>query len=331
MSALRDRFTWLNLGLVMGFVGLILLKVKEYSVWDQIIELARTHVSIFHPHAARFAVMFPVIFIAQMLKVKPDIVFSYTIVVVMTALSYLIARILSITVCGNLVNVRRLFPLAFVPIVILSLVMNGRIALAMLGIMLIISGQVTLESGLTKSKWSYFATQIVGTFFASVSSGSIVIAFLSVVTYNLIGPLLLWPKIRRTDLRRLSVGIFASLLVIPFVLIGLKKNIDFYGGDDAALTHILKHGFGRFFPTVPELAIGLVLVIASFAVVLWVIFLSRLRRGGMESPLLIAVLLACMGGIFGVSTLVSCLPVVYLLILNKALRGSVRQATVVTA
>lgn len=331
MKFYRDRYFWTNLLLILGFVGIIALHIKEYTVWDQIIELARTRVSILHPHAARFAVMFPVMYVALITKLQPDIVFSYTIVIVMTALSFLIARILSITVCGNLASVRRLFPVVYLPIIGLAMVMNGRIAWAMLGIMLIISGQVALESGYSRSKWAYFLTQMVGTFFASVSSGSIMIAFLSVVTYNLVGPMLLWPKVRKTDFVRLWVGSAASLVVVPFVLIGLKKNIDFYGGDDAALTHILKHGFGRFFPTVPELAVLLVLVIATVAVVSWIVFLSKLRRGGVESPLLIAVLLACLGGIFGVSTLVSCLPVVFLLLLNRGLRGSVKQKQVLTA
>ncbi len=324
-----NKFKVLDWLLVLAYFAIVPLGIKTFSVWHQIIELEGSSINVSHPHMARYIVMLPVLIVSQVIKVNADVVFSYVVITLMCTTSYLLAKLLSAVLSGSYVNIPRLFPLTLLPLAALSLAMNGRIALAMLGIVWIASAQIGDAAGLNRSKFGYGCSQVLGVMLASVSSGTVVIAFICVGAYNVIGPLLQWPKLPRASLARVGLGLLVALIAVPIVAAGVKKNLDFFGGDDNAMIRILHHGLGNYLPTVPIVAISLAIAFVLVGLTGWLFVLDKLISRGVRAPMVLASVLALMGGMFGISTLVSCTPMLYAMVLQNALRDKMRPMEVV--
>ena len=110
-----------------------------------------------------------------------------------------------------------------------------------------------------------------------------------------------------------------------FLILGIVKNLEFYGGGPTAVWDMLDHGLGRYLfavdPPLLLLAVPMLLMLGYIGVHVIV------RSTAFNAVILLAIASALSGGIYGLSTLSICLvpmlllrPVTVLRTLAKTVR-----------
>lgn len=305
---------------MLPLVLTVVLSLKTYEVWPQIIymwdmqadpivELGRVH-----PHALRYMLLYPILVLSDYLGIHHDRLFSATLVI------FCFFTIKNIHTSADII-VRHprhsgLVHLACASILtILFFLMNGRIGFAFLGYSMLL---LVILRNHYESHFSFASLTgvLVGLALCSVSSGTLVSAVLCLVVAVYFE---VCRCIRRSALTKTAIIVFLCCLLLGvalfrFLLVGISRNITFYGGGSDGVLRMLEHGFGRpFYPALN--AIGLPSVVAMIAImtILFGVLLFRMKRSLMLHIVLAAI--AC--GAFGYSTLsISAIP---LLIMAAAL------------
>ncbi|MBA4291727.1 hypothetical protein C0431_02030 [bacterium] len=302
----------LGIFVTLIYFAVIFSGVKEFSLWQQILDLGWANplelIRSFHPHALRLLVVFPFLFASELTDISADRLFSVAVPVFMIVSSWLCARVLAHFVVGNSKRVWLVYQLTALPLFGLSFIMNGRIAFAILGLSVL---TYCLIFSFTVSAWTHRPNPIwiiVGLLLTSVSSGALVVGFLFLAITSFGWAFRTWPKLSRWLLFKLSFSIFGLVFVSPIFIAGLIKNIRFYGG----FVEMLRHGAGKVLPADPVLAVLTSLSFVAFGLVACTWVLKGIRRGSPETIIGLACLLGIAGGAFGFSTLASAVPIYFL-------------------
>lgn len=313
---LRKSALWVW-GLTLAYLAVIASGAKTFTVWSQITDLATADpVTVFaagNIHAIRYSVMYPVVWLADAVGLPADRVFSFVLVAVFFLLAMVVSKVLSIVKTGSTGRWRTYFPEFFAFFALVSMVMNGRIALAMLGLSTIMLAQVKWQTGIERSVGALAGYTLLGIVLSGVSTGTFLVAMFIAAVFTMVVPLARWPVIRRGDLTLFAIGGLITAAVSPIILMSAEKNLAFYGGGFEGLLRMLSHGAGAFLPRDMAMLglVGLLLALLCGA------YLRRARRlftrqaptGPIEGVALSVVLL----GPFGYSTMLACLPAIAIL------------------
>lgn len=314
--SLRKSALWVW-GLTLAYLAVIASGLKTFTVWSQITDLATADpMTVFaagNIHAIRYSVMYPVVWSSDVIGAPADRVFSFVLVAVFFFLAMVVSKVFSIVKTGSTGRWRAYFPEFFTFFALVSLVMNGRIALAMLGLSTIMLAQVKWQTGIDRSVASLAGYTLLGILLTGVSTGTFLVAIFIAAVFTMVVPLARWPMIRRGDLTLFAIGALITLGVSPVIVMSAEKNLAFYGGGSEGLLRMLSHGAGAFLPSDAAM-LGLV---GSMLALLCGAYLHRARRlftkraptGPIEGLALSVLLL----GPFGYSTMLACLPAIAIL------------------
>ena len=302
--------------LVLGFFcALVLSGFKQYSVWQQVLDLegqdAASLVTGLHPHALRFALIFPVLLLSNQIGMEQDALFSIVILTLLASMCFLLSCSLSIIRHRMAREWPRYYWMVLAPTVGMAMVMNGRVAIAMFGLSLLILLMTSWQAGHLRSGILFLIGAAVALLFMAVSSGTIMVGVLVFMVFCLVMPFCRWPAFRSRDLG-LVVACLAILAgLAPFLGVSIQKNLDFYGGGTEGFVNMVNHGFGAFFPESPHLLIIFAVVggylgfrAAQYGVGLY-------HKQAISAPLQISVIASMFLGVFGYSTLLVAMPAVF--------------------
>lgn len=316
------------------FVGLyaviLLLGLKEFSLWGQITDLSGSNpfelLTQGHPHALRYMLMDPVILIADGLGGRYDSVFTAGVFFIIVVNGVLMARL-----ANELLNRRRHewfvhFAPLFGVMAATSLVMNGRISISMLGITVIALAQARWMLKRISSATHLFALHSVGLWLASVSSGTFMVGLTMVFTFSLLMPVATLPTVRIRNVGLMGTGLALILIAAPIAILFVDKNVRFYGGGMTGLVGLLEHGAGNLLLKLSSTVLIAFSIAAIPTLIVFAAFLAnariRLRRGSPFPPLHVGVLVSLCLGVFGFSTMLVCLPIVTTLLYVKLLKDA---------
>ncbi|WP_157955821.1 MULTISPECIES: hypothetical protein [Devosia] len=193
-----------------------------------------------HPHGLRYLVYYPVFAVAEFANLPPDLVFSFECVLVLFFMSMLVARI-DVDVWGSQGHVWRRDVVVFCMFV-MSMLMNGRLLLAFCGYLLIIFAGADWYK---QREWKpvHAISALLGCLLAGVSSGTLLAAMGLSAGIILVAFLMDAKLLKNNPIAAVSIALTLALFV-GYALIGLGKNLAYYGGDEAAVFRMLGHGAG---------------------------------------------------------------------------------------
>lgn len=306
---------WATFAFSIAMAALVFLDLKAfdltYQAWD-LWRLGESPVWAFmvgHPHAMRYVLYYPVFVLSEWTGLSVDLVFAGFCIVAIIALCLALASIerkLSEQPSKRATSYVVIFFL-------LALLMNGRLIFAFAGYALLIWSFV---SRVDNGRWSTVMAIGVaaGLLLSSVSSG-----VLSVAALFCIGCLawISWKDLRASASFKSLVPmlITVGLILAAFsstVVIGLFKNIDYYGGGWAGVVGMLDHGFGRIFLRLGAAGVVAAAAVAIVGLAIGLVILSRLPNK--LAMVAIALIPAALGGMVGISTMaVGLVPAILLL------------------
>jgi len=193
-----------------------------------------------HPHGLRYLVYYPVFAVAEFSNLPPDLVFSCGSAAVLLFMSVLVAQI-DVDVWGTQGHVWRR-DLVILSMFVMSMLMNGRLLLAFCGYLLIIFAGV---DWFKRREWKSVnaISVLLGCLLAGVSSGTLLAAMALSAGIVLVAASMDAKLLKNNPIAAVSIAAILALFV-GYALIGLGKNLTFYGGDEAAVVRMLGHGAG---------------------------------------------------------------------------------------
>ncbi len=310
--------TLLFLILTVPLLLSVVLGFKSFFIWSQILdpwsrgETPSNLIAELNPHALRYALVYPILILSDISGIDHDVIFSGIVVVFLYQTGKYIFKtvvIVNSTLAGSTFAIIVIYSV----ITTLFLLMNGRVSFAFLGYaMLLYSVVQIIYSG--AFRLSGLPLALLATLMCSVSSGILVsalatltIAFIIEIKTTVSTRKINWPK-----LYFFVVFIAVTASFYGFTMIGIRKNLLFFGGGYQGFIAMLKHGFGQTF--IPLLSIFNIYSLAATAIAAITIGVYILQK--MEASFLLAtILITVTGGAFGMSTLsISIIPIlVYLL------------------
>ncbi len=315
----------LNILLVVGYLSIVALGIKQYSLWQQVLDLdgesAGQLITALHPHALRFLIVLPVFLLARNIGAPQDLVFSLFVTIVFVLSAYYLACAVSTAIWGDNRYRHRYYAGIFLPIALLSMAMNGRIAIAILGLSILVCAISTRIRSPRQSVLKFLFAMLVALLLMAVSSGTIMVGVLSMLFFCGIGVFAHWPKPTRSQISSLWVGIGAVVCFSPFLLVSIDKNVSFFGGGLEGAVNLINHGFGSLLPEASWLMPVFILG-ASFLAFSALTHLTRIyHRGDVTFPFQLVVLASLGLGIFGYSTLVVAAPAAFALFVVRSAIG----------
>ena len=293
----------------LGLYALILaLGLKQFLVWDQILTLEDSNLGeVFgarNPHALRWVLMQPVMAFARA-GLNPHLVFTGVCFVLIWATTLLLAQAGS-RVAERSPSALRIW--VFLPLALATMTMNGRLIPAFFGLALLVALHLELATGAVRRLGWLIAGQVVGLLAMSVSSGTFAVG--AIACAGAWGWLLVtrWhePFTRRV---LLPLAACAGLAVAGLAIALFRKAARFFGDDPL---QVLNHGAGALLLGHGRVVtMGGVAAVVLAALIFVVAIRIPARPQGWQVRLPIAASLVF--GLFGWSTLVTCLPAVILL------------------
>lgn len=309
--------------LIVFSIGLMILSltgIVEFTFFPQALALYEVDKNLFfwfsvgNLHAVRLMIAYPAVLISNINVLTLDDAFTIYSCMAFALIGFFFLRLLK--------NIEGLTAfnrgVGLLLLIILSVIMNGRLIYAFLGIVLILDAEWKYKEH-KKGVAALKISEIAGLILTMVSSGTMTIAFVFIFFMNVIQ----WieSKGKRERRKLLAVNI---LLIYPFVdkflpyfIRFLNKNIDYYGGGFNGAIRVMQHGFGRFFYTDNTNIYFLLVAAALLAVLINMIFFIEyiVRAKNPYLPVLLIANLCIYGGVFGFSTgLLALLPVAALIL-----------------
>lgn len=288
--------------IVLPLILAVLIGLKTFVVWPQITVLWGSRLGIFEgfevfgAHGLRYALLFPILWTAELLGISYDLLFSYVILPIVFWTGH--NCIAAVKECNpefrqNLLSSMIIFG----SLTTVFFMMNGRIAVAFLGYSLLLRALLAVQ-GRKRIDLSVGAMMLVGMILCGVSSGTLVsaIAAFLLTVFVALGVVLAQLKLNKTALVLIVTVALAFYVLGNSLFIGIAKNIEYFGG----FVQMLDHGYGRVFL---DLIYGIPPWILVFLLITTVMIgVSMLQM--FRYPHLTAILiLACGCGAFGYSTL----------------------------
>lgn len=315
-----STYSFLSFLIVLPLILAVLLGFKTFVVWPQITYLWETRLGLFEgfqefgAHGLRYALMFPILWTSELLGISYDLLFSYVILPIVFWTGH--NCIIAVKECNPEFRQSLLSSfLVFGSLTAIFFVMNGRIAMALLGYSLLLPALLAVQQR-KRVNLVTIVMMLSGMILCGVSSGTLVSAIAAFLLTVFIALGLIVTRLR---LNRTTFVLAVTLALAVYVLgnslfIGILKNLEYFGG----FVQMLDHGYGRIFLDIVYGVPPWLLVISGVLLVLAGVSALQMFR----YPHLTAVfILACGCGAFGYSTLsVAVIPalVLSLLYLEKS-------------
>jgi hypothetical protein len=286
------------------FSAAVVLGLKSFNIWEQVVEIhARNWTltalyDVRHAHFLRYAVAYPIFVVADGLGVSVDFMFNLVCTTLLLVLVLVLRATERAAGAGPGIETR---VVAYAVILFgAAYFMNGRVLFGLLGFSLLI---LAFARYFAVGRWSWWAFPVlaVGTLLCSVSSGIFAVAFMFqglCLAFGLAGVgVASW---------RNRLGMAVSVAVVfmifqEFLLVGVVKNLEFYGGGMWAIWEMLNHGAGRYITVIDPMLLLLAVPLAVMVAYIGVYLVSR--STAINTVTLIALASAVAGGVYGFSTL----------------------------
>lgn len=280
---------------------LSMLHIKTFEAWDQVTDLWDSGVSplllavIGHPHFFRFLTAYPGFLLEGIL---PTVGFSLYISVYFAA-NVALWRHLTLLLAGRA-------PSAAGWLVFLAahLFMNGRGVIAWTGWLICVLVCVRLIRGDTGGVKPLLLVAL-SCWLAAVSTGVFIVVVMALLFFYL--------QFRRRARVHIARKIVIFAVTVPllfyvgeYLILAIKKNIDFFGGGIDGVIHMLAHGLGRVLFGSDILAVCLI-ALAAFLLLFLVMFVRMRKRS--FTPLEQLLGYAIFGGLFGLTVLTLAVPI----------------------
>ncbi len=319
----------LNALLVLIFGLLVTSGIKTFTIWTQITDiyyvcLTETSGQYYHnplalfamhdPHALRYLAMWPLIEMSYLSGQDFATTYPCYLLLVFYVTSCFLARILSmLQLSRNLTATKFDQPCIFAILLLVSLFMNGRLAMVFLGVSLILYAQLSflVQQG---RRIRLFLVQFLGLLFCSVSSGTFTVACCMVIIFQASVLAVQVMNAKKLNKPSLCYLVFFAVVCAPFMYIFALKNLSFF---KYSLSAMLLHGAPEIFYSYGVALNVLGVVFAAYcAIILFATMgwnLLSLKKGGIYSPIILLIGLSLCLGIFGYSTLLTMLPALVVL------------------
>jgi len=302
----------LSLVLTLPLVIVVLLDLKSFYIWSQILdpwsrmETPAALIAALNPHALRYTLVYPILILSELSGIDYNIIFSGTVIFLLYQTGRYIFKT-AVIIDSRFSSSKFVIIIIYVILTALFLLMNGRISFAFMGYTLLLYSSVQVVY--TDSfKLSGLPLMILGVVMCSVSSGVIVSAIATLAATFILEliTILKKRKLKWSILYFFFVFLFVFFSIYDFVLIGISKNLLFYGGGYSGFLAMFDHGFGRVL--IPLLSLFNVYSLISTIVIVFVILILAISK--MPDPFLLGtILITITGGAFGMSTLsISIIP-----------------------
>lgn len=300
----------------LAFLVIAVTGVKTYDLWPQVLAYSsRTPLDLLleaHPHTTRYALVYPCVFAWVHLGIPRTVTYGAVACFSLFGTSLLVtygAGCCSRARFGGRVLQATLSSAGWVA---LALKMNGRLALAFLGVSMLVVLHMELLTGIRRSAAWIVSAHIVCLLFASVSSGTFMVAL---TTVALSGLLFAATRPREEPSRALALVVPQVALIIlaaPVTFLFIRKNMNYYGGGLQSLAAMGAHGWGIFLLDQAESS-PLMLVVSLALLVLLLGTVGPLLRGlyrekDPRGPPLVSVGAGILIGLYGYSTLLGGFP-----------------------
>ena len=299
----RNLIVW---ALWFLLVVAVLVGFKSFTIWEQVVELhaqKRSLANLYaarHPHFLRYLVAYPVFLGSNLTGLSSAAIFNLACLALLPALALILRRVELIETSENSSEAR--ITAHTIVLFSISYFMNGRIIFALFGYSILV---LVLSEYFSSCRWRFssFILCLVGILFCSVSSGVFAVAFLFLLLCLLLSVV---RAFEAPTVRPAQLGMTVSIIVLfamfrEFLLIGIDKNIEFYGGGIEAVWTMLDHGLGTYLTVIdPSLVLLMVpmLALAGYAGA------HVVRRSTATNRVAVLALCSALaGGIFGLSTL----------------------------
>lgn len=289
-----------------------LLHIKSFEAWDQVADLWELGVSplllavIGHPHFFRFLTAYPGFLLEDMF---PTVGFSLYIAVFF-ALNVALWRHVSLLAIGRAPSIAG-WTIFFAA----HFFMNGRGVIAWTGWLICVLLCVQLTKGEIGGVKPLLLAGL-SCWLAAVSTG----VFIVVVMALLLFYLQYRRRSRGNNVRKLIIFAVTTPLLYyvgEYLVLAIRKNIDFFGGGLGGVIHMLAHGLGRVLFGSELLAVCLFALTAFL--LLFLIMFVRMRQRPL-TPLEQLLGYSIFGGMFGLTVLTLAVPI--FLIYQQAPRAS---------
>ncbi len=273
---------------------------------EEVVNAITTDDGYEYAHLLRYYLVFPIFKLSNLLGIDYNYLFSLFFSFFILYSSLNISK--GVLFCAKFfpkIKIDVVFILVFSTLCFISFFMNGRMIFA------IMSSSLLVYISLCWHNCNFFLIAfnvILGVMFSSVSSGSFIVYFASLLCFFSFKVLSFGGK---RNVLLLFFVLCLTALSYPFLSDSILKNIGFFGGGLAGMIGMLSHGFGIVFINSHGyfLAISVLVMIALLALAT-IIFLYIENM----QPLIMFSVIALLGGLFGYSTLVMILlPVIAML------------------
>lgn len=298
-------FWWI---IVLGYLGSVSMGFAEFNIWDQVVVLWESEPQLedllMNPHGLRLMLVFPIFALNDKTGIPCNWIFSQVVAGVVIFMSILVERTIHMLQGGRKGLVTANIVTTF--FVTTSLLMNGRIAFALLGMAIFLHTATAWEwstLGLGNAVFRF----ISALFLASVSSGTFLVAIMALYSW------LFYRLFRKVGKFRIMVSdvklavpfIILLFLLTPLLVVLVGKNVDFFGGGLSGVFGMLSHGTGKILYDADGLSIAFISIILLLVGFSLLVVMSVYRK--IRLPVFTIVIGAC-GGLFGYSTLMMVVP-----------------------
>ncbi len=299
----------------VAFILFILLKLSiiSYQLMPQVERLLELDESALEWkfHFVRLLISYPGIYLAEFCSESITWGMSIYSVVLLVMIAYNMFAILEIMRIAT--RVRNCF--IVVVVVALSIIMHGRLIFHFWGCSLLL----LYEYKYMYNRTSFIILQMVSALailFSTVSSGTVMIMVAYVIC-------LLFYNIREKNNRMrmfYAIGIIFVIYEVlsPYLVMMLKKNIDYFGGGFSGVINMLQHGVGVFIYKAPHdflaLSFGLAILVLVMNMYFLYAYVIKYDMKYKLFPLMLLLNISVYGSVFGISAgLTGLIPCVLLL------------------
>lgn len=287
---------------------LVYLNIKEYSVWEQILDgfnddSIAQYLENIVSHTARLILMHPIITLANIIGVNENALFSYVVLLLFLIINF---RVISWSkLYYGPISYFNVSLLINFTLLVIFLLMNGRNTFSFLGNALLFDAFLLIYD--RKKIFLAFGLAGLAGFFCNVSSGTFAVLTINLFLHFII--VFVKRPLSKLSIYSLGLLICAVGVYTPVLVAGFDKNLEYY---DYSVIKMLSHGYGDII--IGNLYFLLVLAPVGLVLVLWLaIFILGNSLSKFLHVRLIFFLTACFGGLFGYSSLVGALPVLLFL------------------
>lgn len=313
----------------LSFFGFV-----KFYVWQQILEIAYgsgifkqsffTHDEILnqvphpnlhifdlilsgHIHALRYSIMLPIILISNLFNIQLNKIFSificFLIVYLSKILTTLFVKIFWHSDQKKINYIYNLFFFLF--FLLLSFFMNGRMVIGLFGMTLLLNN-IIVWNLYGRSLRKFLLMSLISLYFTCISTGCFITTTITLfvnmyfVFYE--KKTFMFSNKNKNDF--IFIFISATIVIYLFIIFA-KKNVSFFGGEYNSLILMLAHGYGSVFITGSHLTQMIAFLSAIVFLLVSSFIFSNFKK--LNVPL-VSVVISCICGAFGYSTLTMAIP-----------------------